>query len=208
MTQAPLSPEAFAAKANVSRETLDKLCLYAALLEKWQKRINLVGPSTLPDLWRRHFLDSLQAAPFIGERIVDLGSGAGFPGLVLSIVTGKPAILIESDQRKCAFLREIVRSVGAAVEIVAKRIEEVNDVSADTVTARALASLSDLAAWSAPILERSASSETRAVFLKGQNIEVEIETLSKMWDFDILLNKSMTDPSGVVAVFKKLRRKA
>ena len=100
---------AFQAETGVSRETLDRLAAYEATLRKWQPKINLVGPSTLPDAWRRHFFDSAQLFPLLPESVrvlVDLGSGAGFPGLVLSIMGVPEVHLVESDSRKCAFLRE------------------------------------------------------------------------------------------------------
>lgn len=207
MTLPHLTAEEFAATAHVSRETIERLKVYAVLLEKWQPRINLIGPQTLGDIWRRHFLDSAQLVPHIGDSLADLGSGAGFPGLVLSIVANKPATLIESDQRKAAFLREVVRQTGAMATVVAKRIESATDVVSDTVTARALAPLAELAPMAASILARSRSLSSSAVFLKGQNVEGEIETLSKMWDFDIELSKSVTDPSGAIVVLRRLRRK-
>jgi 16S rRNA (guanine527-N7)-methyltransferase len=204
---APLSPEAFAETANVSRETLDKLRIYASLLQKWQERINLVGPSTLGDLWRRHFLDSAQLVPFIGHTVADLGSGAGFPGLVLAILTGKPVVLVESDQRKAAFLREVARLTGASATVQAVRIEQAKGLAADTVTARALAPLDKLAVWAAPILAAAAGTETRCVFLKGQNVEEELQTLSKMWDFDVESVPSATDTAGQILVIRNLRRR-
>lgn len=203
-----LTSEDFAAATNVSRETMGRLQIYAATLEKWQPKINLVGASTLNDLWQRHFLDSAQLTPYLGDSLCDLGSGAGFPGLVLSIITGKNAILIESDQRKSAFLREVIRQTGANAIVFAQRIEDCRDAATDTVIARALAPLPTLMAWAGPILARSGALQTRAIFLKGQNVEGEIETLSKMWDFAIELKQSVTDPSGVIVVLKNPRRKA
>lgn len=209
MTVQPrLSPEAFAEAACVSRETLERLRVYAAALTKWQARINLVSASTLTDLWRRHFLDSAQLAPFLGSTIVDLGSGGGFPGLVLAIMTGRPTVLIESDSRKCAFLREAARLTGTAVTVLSTRIESAASAAGDTVTARALAPLTDLVAWSVPIFARTNVEAPRAVFLKGQNVEGEIETLSKMWDFDVELFPSVTEHSGRIVVLKRLQAKA
>ena len=120
---------------NVSRETLQRLEIYAGLLEKWQAKINLVGPATLPDLWRRHFLDSAQLLPLLpaaGGTLADLGSGAGFPGLVLAMMTDWRVHLLDSDQRKCAFLRQVALDcgVGTQVTIHAKRIEQVTGIAA------------------------------------------------------------------------------
>src|SRR5581483_3005998 len=173
MTQ-PLTPEQFRSElsslgVNVSRETISALETYAALLVKWQKAINLVSGATLGDLWRRHFLDSAQLlallnAPDIGDgAITDLGSGAGFPGLVLAILSGRPAHLIESDQRKAAFLGEAARATGCAgrVQIHAKRIERLEPWRAGTLTARALAELGPLLDWAAPFI----GPETVCLFL-------------------------------------------
>src|SRR5262249_24184315 len=122
----PLGPDGFAALTGVSRETVTRLEAYAGLLRRWSGRINLVGRNTLGDLWRRHFLDAAQLRPLISEKarsLVDLGSGAGFPGLVLAIL-GVPGVeLIESDKRKAVFLREVARITNAPVKIVDSRIE-------------------------------------------------------------------------------------
>ncbi len=137
----PLNPAEFAAAAGVSRETLARLEAYAALLVQWSARINLVGRDTLADLWRRHFLDSAQLCshvPGSARSLVDLGSGAGFPGLVLAIL-GVPGVeLIEADSRKSAFLREAARVTETPVTIRPCRIEAVPPHPVDVVTARAL----------------------------------------------------------------------
>jgi 16S rRNA (guanine527-N7)-methyltransferase len=134
---------------DVSRETIQSLRVYANLLEKWNKTINLVSKSTINHMWERHFLDSAQLWPHIPENaktLVDIGSGAGFAGLVLAII-GKEknpnlrVVLIESDTRKCAFMRNVSRETNINVEIITKRIEEVDDLKADVVTARALATV-------------------------------------------------------------------
>ena len=137
-----MGPIEFQAKSGVSRETLERLTIYADLLVKWQAKINLVGPETLADLWSRHMLDSAQLFPLIrpdAKRLVDLGSGAGFPGLVLGVMGAPDVHLVESDARKCAFLREAARLTGTTVTIHNKRIEQVAPLGADVVTARALA---------------------------------------------------------------------
>jgi 16S rRNA (guanine527-N7)-methyltransferase len=139
-----MTPAEFAAETGVSRETLARLEAYAALLLAWNRRVNLVGRGTEEDLWRRHMLDSAQLHPLIpaGARtLVDLGSGAGFPGLVLAILGGPHVHLVESDQRKAVFLREAARVTGAAAMVHAIRIEAAPPLAADIVTARALAPL-------------------------------------------------------------------
>ena len=128
---------------------MQRLETYAGLLVKWQAKINLVGPATLPDLWRRHFLDSAQLLPLLpaaAGTLADLGSGAGFPGLVLAIMTDWRVHLLDSDQRKCAFLRQVALDCGVLdrVTIHAKRIEQVTGIAADVVTARACAPLGEL----------------------------------------------------------------
>lgn len=145
--------------AAVSRETRERLDIYAGLLRKWQRSINLVGPRTIGDLWNRHFTDSAQLLPLIPSAetpttrvLVDFGSGAGFPGLVLAILGAGEVHLIESDQRKATFLREVARATGTPVTVHAKRIEQVAPFPADVVSARALAPLNDLLGFAAPFL--------------------------------------------------------
>lgn len=143
----PLTPEGFQEVTGVSRETVDRLRLYETLLRKWQRTINLVGPSTLDDPWRRHFLDSAQLLPWApaGARSwVDVGSGAGFPGLVLALLGAHQVHLVESDARKAAFLREVARATGAPVIVHATRSEAVSRETlggaiAEVITARAVA---------------------------------------------------------------------
>jgi len=188
---------AFQKATNVSRETLDRLAAYEALLLKWQKTINLVGPSTLNDVWGRHFLDSAQLFPLIPESarvLVDLGSGAGFPGLVLAILGVPEVHLIESDARKAAFLREAARATGATATVHNKRIEAVAPFPADVVTARALAPVNDLLNWAQPFL----GTEATALFLKGQNVEDELTNTTKYWKMRTERFDSVTDPKGCI----------
>ena len=127
-----MTPEEFVEQCPVSRETLDRLTVLADLLARWTQRINLVSKSTLPDLWRRHILDSAQLAAHVppGSRtMVDLGSGAGFPGLVLAAITDLDIHLVESDARKCAFLREAARSMGRQVTVHNTRIEKLPELT-------------------------------------------------------------------------------
>jgi 16S rRNA (guanine527-N7)-methyltransferase len=202
---APYGPEAFQKDTTVSRETLDRLKAYADLLVLWNKKINLVGPSTVADLWMRHMLDSAQLFTLIppGARtLVDLGSGAGFPGLVLGIM-GVPGItLIESDQRKAAFLRESARVAGAPVTVLAKRIEDIAPFPADVITARALAPVADLLAWSQPFLTKS----SLCIFPKGQNVEVELTEAHKRWRITTDQRPSRTDPRGTILCISEVSR--
>jgi len=193
--------EDFQKELNVSRETMEKLKQYDELLQKWQKKINLVGPATMPDRWRRHFLDSAQLLPLIpeGAKIhVDMGSGAGFPGLVLAIMTGMEVHLIESDLRKCLFMREVIRVTGANVTVHNKRIEKVDDIKTDVISARALASLSKLLDYANPFLKE----DTICIFPKGKRFEEELTELKYVWYIKEHRVTSVTDDEGVVLVIR------
>ncbi|WP_372397883.1 16S rRNA (guanine(527)-N(7))-methyltransferase RsmG [Azospirillum sp. HJ39] len=196
---------AFQEATGVSRETLDRLIAYEALLRKWQPKINLVGPSTLPDAWKRHFLDSAQLFPLLpeGTRVLaDLGSGAGFPGLVLAILGVPQVHLIESDVRKCAFLREVARICDAPVTVHTKRIETVTGIEADVVTARALAPLTDLLGWAHPFI----GSRGSCLFLKGAALDDELTATTRYWTMRTERTDSRTDPTGTVLRVTDLER--
>ncbi len=201
----PMTPEEFQVATNVSRETLARLRTYEALLRKWQPAINLVSKSSLDDLWRRHFLDSAQLLRFVppGARtLVDLGSGAGFPGLVLAAL-GMPGVhLVDSDARKCAFLREAARSLGVSVDIHHGRIEEAAPFIADLVTARALAPLSDLL----DLGERFIGPHTICLFLKGKGVDEELTGVREKWNMTITREISASDPSGTILRLEHIRR--
>ncbi len=200
-----MSPEDFRKATGVSRETLKRLDAYAALLVKWQARINLVGPDTIVDLWRRHFLDSAQVFPILPQtihRLVDMGCGAGFPGLVLAVMGAPDVHLIESDSRKCAFLREVARVTGAAITIHNKRIEAVASLGADVVTARALAPLDKLFGWA----EHHLLPGGHAIFLKGRGVDDELTLAGKEWNITSERIPSLSDPSGIILHCKEVRR--
>jgi 16S rRNA (guanine527-N7)-methyltransferase len=208
------SPESFQRTFEISRETLDRLKTYAQLLVRWQKTINLVAPSTLGDLWHRHFADSAQLwryRPPEARVWLDIGSGAGFPGLVLAILGAEAGathhILIESDSRKAAFLREVGRETGITVDILGMRIENPQTcakVSAvDCITARALAPLPRLLEIAAPYFRSS----TLALFLKGRDVAAEIEQAAQDWQFDYELEPSVTDEDARVVLLKALTPK-
>lgn len=193
-----LTPEGFQAATGVSRETLDRLILYAALLEKWQKAVNLVARATLDDVWTRHMLDSAQLAPLIpagAARLLDLGSGAGFPGLVLAIMTGLPTRLIESDAKKGTFLREVARQAGAAVTVETVRIEAAAAADpADVITARALAPLDSLLGYAARFLAPGGV----CLFLKGQSWEEELTRARATWTMASTTHPSVTNPQSII----------
>lgn len=195
-----LTPAAFQTLTGLDDTALGRLQAYADLLIKWQARINLVGPSTLPDLWRRHLLDAVQLLPLLGQPggpVVDLGSGAGIPGLVLAACGVADVHLIESNQKKAAFLREAARVMGIAVTVHAARIEAVRlESPAAVVTARALAPLPALLAHAA----RFADARTRCLFLKGQDVDIELTQAGKSWKLDYRLVDSVSDPSGKIVV--------
>ena len=191
-----LTPAGFAALVDVSRETQERLEAYVALLTKWNAKINLVGPSTLPDVWRRHILDSAQIHDRVAPAgvLIDLGSGAGLPGLILAIMGGPQVHLIESDARKCAFLHEAARVTGTAVTIHNKRIEAVPPIEADVVTARALAPLAQLLDHAVRFLKPAG----KCVFLKGARQADELTEARKTWHMSVTERPSLSDPSGVI----------
>lgn len=193
----PLSAAEFRALAAVSRETMDRLEAYAALLRRWQKAVNLVSNASLDDFWRRHFLDSAQLARYLPPEpgaILDLGSGAGFPGLVLAIVTGREIHLAESDKRKAAFLAEAIRTTAAPAFLHADRIENLRLPPVATVTARALAPLDELLAYAAPRLKP----EGTCLFLKGRRVEEELTQAREHWIMKAERFPSIADPGGTV----------
>ena len=193
----PLSAQGFAEIFTVSRETLARLEAYAALLTRWSARINLVGRDTIADLWRRHFLDSAQLRPFVpdgAQSLIDLGSGAGFPGLVLAILGVAGVELVEADSRKTAFLREAARVAEASVTIRACRVAAVPAHSVDVVTARALAPLDRLLDLAQPFL----GPDTVCLFPKGERAGEELTLARKRWTMTVVLHNSIADPRGVV----------
>ncbi len=205
MTQFPLSAEGFAEKINVSRETLERLECYLDLLKRWQRAINLVGPRTLDDPWRRHLLDSAQLANYLPSsscRIVDLGSGAGLPGLVLAILGRSDVHLVESDQRKSQFLREAARTLSVDVTIHARRIESLKSVLPDFLTARALAPLPRLLDLASPLL----CQKTICLFLKGQRGKDELTEAGKSWMMSSQAFPSLSDPSASVLKLWEIER--
>jgi 16S rRNA (guanine527-N7)-methyltransferase len=204
-----LTPEAFAAACTVSRETLERLRRYAEMLLKWQKSINLVSADSLNDLWRRHMLDSAQLQPLLPpqtQSLVDMGSGAGFPGLVLAIL-GVPTVhLIESDAKKCVFLAEASRAAGltpgANPVIHRARIEDVSGVRADVVTARACAPVLQLLAYAEPFLD----ADSICLFPKGGRAEEELTAAAKTWRMSVERIPSLSDPSGTILRMRQVAR--
>lgn len=203
------SPDVEAAlveRLGVSRETLERLGACVTLLERWQRRINLVGPATLSQAWHRHVLDSAQIVPLLppSGRIVDIGSGAGFPGLIVAIVTGRTIDLVESDRRKAAFLREAARVAAAPVEVHAERAETLHGRLSGrfaAVTARACAPLPKLLTWGAPFL----APDGVMVLHKGGGGLDELTEARTRWSMRVETTPSWTDPDGVILRIEELR---
>lgn len=192
-----LSAAEFQAIAGVSDDVMQRLAIYLDLLRKWNNKINLVGPDSMIDPWRRHILDSAQLHALLpAERplVVDLGSGAGFPGLVLAMMTTARVNLVESNGRKCAFLGETARLTGTAVDIHNTRIEHLTIKNADVVTARACASMETLLNFAYPLLCETGV----GIFLKGKSAETELMKARKAWTMRIASISSRSDPSGVI----------
>jgi 16S rRNA (guanine527-N7)-methyltransferase len=215
-------------------QTLEKLRRYEALLHKWQKAVNLVGPSTLPDSWNRHFEDSLQILPFLPSsrrkpgssdpssedpgfrrdddngtgdlRLYDLGSGAGFPGMVIAVARPDVSVtLIESDQKKCAFLTNVSHETKTPVRILAQRIEQAAESlpSPDIITARALAPLSSLLTLIRPWVEKNP--ELVCIFPKGAQAMAEIEAAQGVAAFDVTACISKTDEMARILTLRNIR---
>lgn len=205
--------EKFHSRFGVSRETLDRLCVYESLLKRWQRGTNLVAPATLDRVWHRHFADSAQLLELAPDSKIwlDLGSGAGFPGLVIAICAanreGMRVHVVESNARKCAFVHEVVRETGCSVEIHEARIESVHAqarvIAAEIVTARALAPLTELLKLSAPFFGPG----TTGLFLKGRQAEHEMVEAEKNWRYETGTHPSITDARARIVRINALRRK-
>jgi 16S rRNA (guanine527-N7)-methyltransferase len=190
----------------VSRETTRRLTLYTDLLRAWSATLNLMSRGDLPQLWNRHIADCLQILPLLPAQglLADLGSGAGLPGLVLAIAAERPFHLVESDRRKAAFLREAARLTGAAVTVVTSRIEDTRLPPVRMITARALAPLPQLCAWSAQLL----AADGECVFLKGAGADAELTQARAQWHIRLRRWQSRTDPSGAILQLSELSRHA
>jgi 16S rRNA (guanine527-N7)-methyltransferase len=196
----------------VSRETVDRLDRFVALLIDWQERMNLIGSSTIPKIWTRHIADSLQLLPIVPQARTwaDFGSGGGFPGVVIACALadtpGALVHLVESSVKKAAFLREAVRVTEVPAVIHAVRIVdfvENNPERVDVVTARALAPLGGLFYAAYPLLKKGAA----GLFPKGQDVEVELTEAAKCWTIRASLVPSRTDPRGRIVFVQGLEPK-
>lgn len=190
---------------SVSRETIEKLEIYISLLQQWNKKINLVSQQGMDQVWKRHVYDSFQLIRYLDssvKSIADLGSGGGFPGLILALSTDIPVILIESDMRKTIFLREVLRQTKTQATVLCQRIENVNAISADVVTARALTSLTQLLEFSKNILNKNGY----CLFLKGRSVNLEIEEAQKNWKINYKTFSSQTNADGVIVKINQFER--
>lgn len=192
---------------NVSRETFSQLDQFVALLQKWNRSINLISASTIDAIWQRHILDSAQLVDYLPDHkqliITDLGSGAGFPGIVLAILTQHEIHLVESDKRKAAFLQQAALLVPRKVHIHNERIEMLSPWKSDVVTARALAPLPKLVALAYPFCAKS----TFCLFLKGVHVEEELVSCKQDWDMDVDLYPSVTAEASTIVSLQHIRKR-
>ena len=214
-TDFPLTPEKFEEITIVSRETMDRLRIYATYLEEWQQTLNLVSRNSVPDLWDRHMRDSIQLVehlPDDAQSITDIGSGAGFPGLVLAIVTGLPTELIESHVRKGAFLREVAAATNAPVTVTTARVEDIArerwpqrhesvENSVGVLTVRALAPLEKLCGM-ADLLGAEC-----CLFMKGGRWREELTEAEKRWRIKHQTFESVTSPEGRILRITGLKKR-
>lgn len=202
--------EEFDSQIDVSRETLARLDVYSALLEKWNPAINLVAKSTLADHWTRHFLDSAQILGIAGPPPgiwADFGTGGGFPGLIVAILAAERSpetkvICVESDTRKATFLRTVVRETGIDAKVVSDRVEQIDPIGARVVSARALAPLPRLLAYA----HRHLAPGGEAIFLKGAGYDAEVAESLETWSFRLDTYPSKTDPSATILKLGDIQR--
>jgi 16S rRNA (guanine527-N7)-methyltransferase len=200
-----LTAEGFARITHVSRETMARLEDYVRLLSAWNRRINLVGRNTIGDVWQRHILDSAQLLPHLPpgtRRLVDLGSGAGLPGLILAILGMPDVHLIESDRRKAVFLAEAIRIVHAPATLHARRADQVPAVTADVVVARACAPLTELLDLAWPFIGPT----TVCLFHKGKSVAAELTDAAKDWNMLAETLPSVADKSGCLLKLEGVSR--
>jgi len=210
MPISPLGPSDVQEALNVSRETLEKLDAYVDLLVRWQAKINLVSKHSLGDVWRRHILDSIQLMNLVpeGTRIIaDIGAGAGLPGIPLALaMVGNgwdgQIHLIESDTRKCAFMREAIRITQANAIVHNLRVEDYQSPKAEVITARALAPLDALLTVAKPIAAPGAV----CLFLKGKSAKDELISARESWHMDVNQSASLSDPEGKVLIISEFWR--
>ena len=204
-----MTRDQFAAAYDVSRETIERFDTYESLLKKWNKAVNLVAKPTIGDVFGRHFADSAQLFSLApdAQSWIDIGSGAGFPGLVIAFLAAEknPSLkihLIESDKRKCVFLREVARACSVDATIIDARIEDI-EFKAEIVSARALAPLPDLLAMAKNLLLPGG----KALFLKGETVDEELTVTHRLWHTALTKHPSRTDPRGTVLEIGSFHRR-
>ena len=183
---------------NVSRETFSLMEQYVALLLKWNKSINLIGASTENEIWDRHILDAWQIVQYLPSiktkpRLLDMGSGAGLPGMILAML-GYELVMVESDERKCVFLKETIRVLGLHAQVNNCRMEVLDMGKFDIITARALAPLSQLLTYAFPHMGING----QCIFPKGQTYSMEIVDARKQWQFSDMVHPSQCHPKSVI----------
>ena len=202
--------EKFSSHVFVSRETYEKLCVFEKILIKWQHSMNLISRSTIKSIWVRHFLDSAQLYTFVRNvegNIIDFGSGAGFPGMVLAIMGKKNIHLVESDYKKCVFLKEIAMFTETDITIHNCRIEDLSFINVDLITCRALASLSQLINYVEIFMNKSFVEKQKLpklLFLKGKSYYSEVIELSKNKKISFEEYPSITDKNGKILHINKI----
>lgn len=211
MTETPFTAQDFANLADVSRETFADFQAYEALLAKWNRKINLVSPAAAKDFWGRHALDSWQLAAMLPksfETLLDLGSGAGFPGIAMAIAckqTGQGRVtMVESAGKKAAFLRTVIRELSLPATVWADRAEDMPPQPYDIITARAFAPLPRLLTYAHPFW----GEDTTALLLKGQGAQEELTQAQISWIYNVTSTTSRSDPTGVILQINDLAPRA
>lgn len=188
---------------QLSDDQTSRLKTYQSLLLKWQKSVNLISPNTIANVWERHFVDSIQLFPYISESdrvILDVGSGGGFPGMVLAILLDREFHLVESDKKKCIFLSEVSRETKTKVIIHNDRVESLSISGIDLITSRACASVSQIF----DLTKNLVSHETKYLLLKGKNNSIEIDEAKKNWQFEVEIFPSITEKDSAILRFSKV----
>lgn len=194
---------------HVSRESWARVETFVALLLQWQQRINLISPASIPFIWERHVIDSLQLLPLLppyAKVVADLGSGSGFPALPLAIASGLEFHLYESNNKKAAFLREALRVTGCKGQVHGERLTGKAPAHGmprvDVVTARALAPLNELLELAHPLMKNGA----QALFLKGQDVDHELTHAQKYWRIQYTKHASLTDSQAIILAMQEVSR--
>ena len=201
----------FEEKYSVSHETFLKLQTYNSLLREWQEKFNLVSQSSLEDAWNRHFMDSVQLLKFIPEKakyLIDFGSGAGFPGMVLAIILREKTpylkvTLVESIKKKTMYLKEVAEKTQTNVEILNERIEKIKNKKYDVITSRAMSSLENLLTYAKPFCKK----ETICIFPKGKKYSEELAEARKKWQFKCRIEANEQSSEGKILIVSNIKEK-